>query len=201
MSTVTRTITIRAAHPHDAAALATLQQAIYKEEHWFVGDGAPAAEALSRRLRFMDEHMSLYAVALPATATRPEQSPGILGKLKADVRPQVICGWLELHRHHPEKLQHVAVLTLAVHKDWRQQGVAKQLLAYGYRWARQVGVEKISLNVRASNSAAIHLYETEGFAYEGRERKHIRLNGAYEDNIIMGKFMNETNQQTKQSNT
>ena len=164
---------VRNATSEDAAALAILQKAIYDEEHWFVGDGPPSVEALARRLRSLEPKMSLYLVATGSAA-------GTAGEVTA---------WLELNRLMATKMQHVAVLTLAVTAASRRQGVAGNLLSEAERWALRVGVEKISLNVRANNGAALKLYERSGFVLEGRERAHIRLERGFEDNLIMAKFL------------
>lgn len=159
---------VRPARPEDAEALAQLQGGIYEEGRWFVGNGAPRHETLARQLRALDRQMSLFLLA---------------------VSNEELCGWLELHRHKPHKLAHVAMLTVAIAAAWRRQGIASELLTRSYRWARRHNVEKIQLNVRAGNTAAIALYEREGFLHEGREARQIREGDSYEDNLLMAKFL------------
>ena len=161
--------TVRHARPSDAAALIDLQAEIYAEGRWFVGDGPPSVQALERRLRAFGPEMTLYLVALPPKGE--------------------VCAWLELHRLAPKRLQHVAMLTLAVSETWRQRGVATKLLENAYRWAAQHNVQKVQLNVRANNSAALALYRSQGFEQEGRERSQILEGEHYEDNILMAKFL------------
>jgi ribosomal protein S18 acetylase RimI-like enzyme len=161
-------VSLRAATPTDAGDLYRLQGAIYREARWFIGDTPPSPESLVRRLRSLDTKMSLYLVA---------------------VCDEELCGWLELHRLHPSKVRHVAILTLAVGRAWRRRGVARGLLERSYHWAARVGVAKISLNVRAENRAAVALYQDQGFVLEGCERKQIRLEDRFEDNLIMAKFL------------
>lgn len=162
---------IRPAYATDAEDLVKLQTEIYNEGRWFVGDGPPPVDALTRRLRSLDDTMSLYLVAVP------------------DAPAQGVLGWLELYRMQPQRLKHVAVLTLAVSTQARRQGIGSTLLRRSYRWAVRVGVEKISLSVRAQNTAAIKLYEAQGFELEGRERDQIREGDVYEDNLLMAKFL------------
>lgn len=159
---------VRAAQDSDAPELALLQGAIYAEGRWFVGDGPPSAETLRQRLRAVDAARTLYLVA---------------------VAGEVPIGWLELQRLYPRKLEHVAVLTLAVEAAYRRQGVARALLQASYPWARERGVKKIGLSVRAHNRAARTLYEREGFVLEGCERDQIFDAGAFEDNLLMAKFL------------
>ena len=161
--------TVRAALPTDASALEALHRGIYDEGRWFVGDGAPSAETLRSRLRLLDEKRSSYLVAV-----------GRDGGLQ---------GWLELHRLTPQRLLHVAVLTLAVGQPYRRQGVAGALLAAAYPWAAAASVLKLQLSVRAGNGAAVALYEREGFVLEGCERNQVFDDGGFEDNLLMAKFL------------
>ncbi|HEX7003903.1 MAG TPA: GNAT family N-acetyltransferase [Trueperaceae bacterium] len=161
----------RRATPSDARALHELQRLIYDEERWFVGDGPPSESVLAARIRALDANMSLWLVASQRQA-RDE-----------------LCAWLELHRLPSTRLRHVANLTLAVSPRWRRHGLGRGLLASGFDWAATVGVRKVSLNVRANNEAAIELYRSEGFVLEGRERRQIRTEEGFEDNLIMARFL------------
>lgn len=55
---------------------------------------------------------------------------------------------------------------IAVSPECRQQGIARQLLAHVLDDARAQGARRVVLEVRASNSAALRLYDTFGFATE-----------------------------------
>jgi ribosomal protein S18 acetylase RimI-like enzyme len=164
---------LRPARAADAPAWAALQRTIYAEGRWFVGDGAPSAEALAHRLRRLEAARSLVLLAYAAEPT-VELALG---------------GWLELHRLCPARMSHVAVLTLAVAPPFRQRGIASRLLKEAYLWARTVGVRKVQLSVREHNRAALALYEREGFELEGRERCQVFDAGNFEDNLLMAKFL------------
>lgn len=47
------------------------------------------------------------------------------------------------------------------------------------------GMERIELEVFASNARAIRLYERLGFVTEGVKRGARKLDGVYEDNVLM----------------
>jgi RimJ/RimL family protein N-acetyltransferase len=168
-------LSIRRAEPGDARDLVVLQGLIYEEERWFVGDGPPTVSAMAARLRSVEPSVSLWLVA--------EETPG--------PREAQLVGWLELHRLPSARLRHVATLTVAVAPGWRRLGLGRDLLALGYDWANKVGVKKISLNVRAGNEAAIHLYRSEGFVLEGRERRQVRTRDGFEDNLIMARLLRD----------
>ena len=85
-----------------------------------------------------------------------------------------------------QSLRHVADLNLAVSLEWQGKGVGTKLLQSIIDWAKTANLEKIQLNVRASNTAAISLYRKMGFIEEGRLKNRVKLKEGYLDDIIMG---------------
>ena len=75
------------------------------------------------------------------------------------------------------------VTNIAVHPEWRRRGLGRAATEALIAEARARELEQISLEVRASNEAAIALYRTLGF-YEAGRRKHFYRNPA-EDAIVM----------------
>jgi ribosomal-protein-alanine N-acetyltransferase len=63
---------------------------------------------------------------------------------------------------------------LAVALGWRRHGVGASLLDWVLEKARGRGVERIYLEVRASNRGAQELYERHGFVYVGVRRRYYR---------------------------
>jgi [ribosomal protein S18]-alanine N-acetyltransferase len=57
-----------------------------------------------------------------------------------------------------------SLLSIAVHPDHRQRGVAARLLAHLIDVARRAGCARVLLEVRRHNAPAIALYERFGFA-------------------------------------
>jgi ribosomal protein S18 acetylase RimI-like enzyme len=179
---------IRRARPSDAQAIVRLMRTVYAEGRYFVGDGPPLAESLARRIAGDDPAYALYLVA--ECARGEERPPGPRAGDGNGAGAGEVGAWLELHRMQPRRMQHVAVLTVAVAPSWRRRGLGRGLLRRGYGWAADVGVTKVSLNVRAGNTAAIALYISEGFFEEGRERAQVRTDdGGFEDNVIMGRWV------------
>jgi len=77
------------------------------------------------------------------------------------------------------------VMNVAVHPDYRGQGIADCMLQALLDAGQDKGVQEFTLEVRAGNAAAIHLYEKHGFVGEG-----IRpgfYNKPTEDALIMWK--------------
>lgn len=55
------------------------------------------------------------------------------------------------------------LMTLAVDPPWRRRGVGRALLRGALDLGRKEGATRALLEVRASNTAALRLYEREGF--------------------------------------
>jgi [ribosomal protein S18]-alanine N-acetyltransferase len=65
-------------------------------------------------------------------------------------------------------VQETEILNLAVRADARRRGVGSELLAQAIDWSKIVCAERILLEVRASNTAALNFYERHGFRIVGR---------------------------------
>lgn len=100
-----------------------------------------------------------------------------------------VIGSLTIERiDHPVN-RHVATLGMAIEKGWRGKGVGSALMAEAMRWARSVGVEKVSLEVYPGNDAARALYRKFGFDEEGRLVGQSKKSYGYEDEVIMSRWL------------
>lgn len=88
-----------------------------------------------------------------------------------------IGGWLVTDELH--------ITNLAVDPAYRRQGVAGKLLAELIDLAKKQGIVRATLEVRASNTSAIKLYEKNGFSSVGCRPRYYRNNN--EDALIMWK--------------
>lgn len=77
------------------------------------------------------------------------------------------------------------VMNVAVHPDYRGQGIAGQLMQALLEAGAAKGVREYTLEVRASNASAIHIYEKCGFTGEGIRPDFYRK--PTEDALIMWK--------------
>jgi ribosomal-protein-alanine acetyltransferase len=66
-----------------------------------------------------------------------------------------ICFWVVFEEFR--------LMTLAVESEWRRRGIARGLMNQALTWATAAGARRALLEVRASNTAAIQLYERAGF--------------------------------------
>lgn len=76
--------------------------------------------------------------------------------------------------------------TLAVHPEWRRQGLAVRLLMHVFAAAVARGAEKATLEVRRSNVAAQRLYERFGFATTAVRPNYYR--DPVEDALILWRY-------------
>ena len=74
------------------------------------------------------------------------------------------------------------VMNVAVDSDQQRRGLASALLADLYQRVGDPNA-RFTLEVRRSNSVAIHLYEREGFRAAGTRRRYYQDNG--EDALVM----------------
>ena len=87
----------------------------------------------------------------------------------------LVVAWLILDEAH--------IATLAVHPDFRRNGIGESLLLTVLEDAFLKGASQAMLEVRASNSAAINLYRRFGFEIAGRRLSYYRDNN--EDAVLM----------------
>lgn len=104
----------------------------------------------------------------------------ILGKL---------VGYVSLSRELAARIQHNAVLGLAVLQDHRRQGIGKQLMAQAEEWARFNGLRRLELTVSVQNEPALQLYRSLGFQIEGTKREAFFAEDAYQDEYMMAKLL------------
>ena len=79
------------------------------------------------------------------------------------------------------------ITNIAVHPEFRNAGVGSRLLESLLEICSGNDMEAVTLEVRKSNLAALHLYQKYGFAVEGSRRRYYADNG--EDALIMWKHL------------
>jgi len=106
---------------------------------------------------------------------RPTQPP-----LDAGLPPILAYGgyWLLDHEAH--------IMTIATHPVWRRHQLGEWMLLEMLVRARAAGVQQATLEVRASNHAAIALYTKLGFIQVGLRKRYYRDNN--EDALLLTLF-------------
>lgn len=86
-----------------------------------------------------------------------------------------LCGWVVFDEFR--------LMTLAVDRMWRRQGLGNALLQHGLASAQERGGLRALLEVRASNTGALALYERLGFRRQAVRRQYYT--NPPEDAILM----------------
>lgn len=71
-----------------------------------------------------------------------------------------------------QALDEIEILNLAVHPEFRRQGIASKLLSTALQKACEQGAAKAYLEVRVSNDPAIAFYKVHGFRALGRRTRY-----------------------------
>jgi RimJ/RimL family protein N-acetyltransferase len=96
-----------------------------------------------------------------------------------------VVGWCDVTRPPFEGFRHNGRLGMGLLPHVRGMGVGRRLAEATIDAARSRGVERVELEVFASNTRAIRLYERMGFTHEGVRRRARKLDGVYDDNVMM----------------
>jgi len=81
----------------------------------------------------------------------------------------------------------VQISNIAVHPDFRQRGIAEAVLRQVMNELKREGAEFITLEVRPSNTAALHLYRKLGFEILGIRKNYYTH--PQEHALVMGKYL------------
>jgi ribosomal protein S18 acetylase RimI-like enzyme len=96
-----------------------------------------------------------------------------------------VVGWCDIMPSTMSGFTHVGRLGMGVRREWRGQGLGRGLLQDCLSHARRAGIEKVELEVYADNQAAVRLYESFGFVREGLKARARKLEGRYQDAVLM----------------
>lgn len=103
-----------------------------------------------------------------------------------------VVGWCDVERHAREGFRHGGRLGIGMLPEARGQGLGRRLMTEAIQAARRQGLERIELEVFASNPRAIALYESFGFVREGVKRRARKLDGRYDDDVLMALLLDDS---------
>ena len=165
MPTISDITAIRRTQPSDAEAFAESVASVARERKYLATvDGFPLDRARALLQRIADENLP-QVIALCG---------------------DIVVAWCDIVPKTNAGYTHVGTLGMGVLKEWRGTGIGRKLIGECLEMARAMGLEKVELTVYADNTAAIRLYESVGFRHEGRRPASRKLDGVYQDEILMG---------------
>ena len=100
-----------------------------------------------------------------------------------------VIGWCDIVRFSLAGFDHVGRLGMGLLPDARGKGLGRRLILAAIDSARERGFERVELDVFASNTRAKALYERVGFVEEGVRRRARKLDGQYDDDVIMAMLL------------
>lgn len=143
-------------------------------------------DAVARERRFL-AHLEAPSMEKTQEFIRASMEKGDIRVVAVD--GDQVVGWCDITPHPFEGLDHVGELGMGVLKEYRGRSIGHSLLREALRLAYDQGLEKVELEVFASNQPAINLYNKEGCKLEGRKIKARKLDGKYDDIVVMGLFL------------
>jgi L-amino acid N-acyltransferase YncA len=161
-------IRVRPGRLADAKAYHACVDAVARERAHIALVAAPPPEASRQWIRSLLAAKSAFFVAL-------------------DGRRMV--GWCDAPPREMAGFEHTVGLGMGLLAEARGRGAGAKLLRRAIAHCRRRRVEKIELQVFASNRAARALYRKFGFRQEGRRVRARKLDGKYDDVILMGKLL------------
>ncbi|MFE4872649.1 GNAT family N-acetyltransferase [Streptomyces sp. NPDC056682] len=157
---------IRTALPADDDALSVLTREVWSPLHAVAPRPVPPYEPF-----FDDRHQ-------PADFLVAEVDGAVAGYIRVAAPTPLACN------RHVRQVQGLEVAESA-----RGRGVGRALLRGAYEACRRQGATRITLRVLGHNAPARALYESEGFAVEGVLPGEFLLDGAYVDDVLMGRSL------------
>jgi RimJ/RimL family protein N-acetyltransferase len=169
-----RVFTIRTAQPKDAGPLLAYIRPVAEETEFFILEPDEFPPTVEQEQQWVQEHLD---------------SPGKL-LLLAEVAGTII-GTVNFENGPHRRIAHRGSLGIAVVEQWRGRGVGTALLEALLEWATANPlIEKVGLEVFATNQTAIRLYKRLGFVEEGLRPKDIKVRpGRYVDTVAMCRFV------------
>ena len=98
---------------------------------------------------------------------------------------ETVVGWCDIVRDLRVGYRHSGRLGMGLLHEYRGKGLGAKLASAAIERGWDSGLERIELDVFASNARAIALYQKLGFVWEGVKRKARMLDDSYDDMVFM----------------
>ena len=105
------------------------------------------------------------------------------------VKDNEVIGWCDIIPKKMEGFRHCGQLGMGIRSGYRGKGLGEKLASLTISKAKEKGLERVQLEVYASNEPAVGLYKKLGFEVEGIKKRGRKLDGIYDDIIEMALFL------------
>jgi RimJ/RimL family protein N-acetyltransferase len=169
-----REIILRSAEPDDAEQLVTMIKTILTENDFNITTPEEFRFSPDQEMEWLED---------------VTESPGHV-VIVAEYASELL-GMLNFHVDPRKRMKHHGALSINISRAWRDQGLGRTMLQALITWAEeQASIEKLNLEVFATNARAIALYRSLGFQQEGYLAKQIKMApGVYVDVLLMGLWL------------
>jgi ribosomal protein S18 acetylase RimI-like enzyme len=96
-----------------------------------------------------------------------------------------VVGWCDIVPKPRPIYAHVGVLGMGLLPEFRGRGLGDRLIRQTLAAARAFRLNRVELSVRENNAGAVALYKRVGFEVEGLQRNATKVDGAYENVVLM----------------
>jgi ribosomal protein S18 acetylase RimI-like enzyme len=160
-------LSIYAAQPRDFQALAELlTDSFHSLDSWLTWLypllRLGIQSELQQRLQARTAHYVCLVAIQQDLEISPSSSPQVLGTVELGL--QTASPWQSTY---PKRYPYIS--NLAVHSNWRNQGIAQQLLQTCEQITGQWGYSDVYLHVLDNNVAALNLYQKLGYQFQLHE--------------------------------
>lgn len=113
---------------------------------------------------------------------------------------RAVVGWCDIYVDPDSPMRpgftHLGRLGMGLDVEYRRQGLGEALLLAALEAAGRAGIERVELQVYASNEPAIALYRKFGFETEGVKRRARKIDNRYDDIVMMARLRPPQMQET-----
>jgi ribosomal protein S18 acetylase RimI-like enzyme len=96
-----------------------------------------------------------------------------------------VAGWCDITPKERASMRHCGVLGMGLLPEYRGRGLGHRLMSKSLEAARAYGLVRVELTVRVDNLPAQALYRKLDFEVEGRNRRAMLVDGAFQDTFTM----------------
>lgn len=101
-----------------------------------------------------------------------------------------IVGVLDFHRLSLVRQNHLGQLGISIDPAYRGLGIGRALLLNLFDWLEAYPeIRKVSVQILASNTPSIHLFQKCGFRFEARISQAVQSGRGFEDILILSRWI------------
>lgn len=164
-------VEVRLATVADSWQTAAIWNSIVKEKKFTMGLNLISEEEEKEFIRNLDKQEAILVAILRGK---------VVGYLILLI-PDKIC----------KSTLHVVEIGTFVLKKYRGLRIGNFLLLAGFEFAKNNDFEKMVIKVRSSNKNALSFYKKHGFKEVGRLKRQVKIDGKYDDHILMERFLSD----------